>query len=457
MRPFIFVFLFLSYAAYQGSSQVAPGYQSMMDNAWIRFIYNKAKTPGPDQLISTYILSECYHCLDQLITNFSATDPSSNSNVSYMIFPTNYTGTFYIYANTTPVGTIGPYGQSLVSIDYDIDQNGNYTILVTDNYDSVTGDWKNLNIQVLTDVDGDNIWVPVFIAAAIFIGPTIAYNLFLYWRKKQKQTKVHEGAEYVSQDNSAHHLILNSRPNSVSPNNESPQQPEKPARKNMKERLQSLDTFRGTALAIMLFVNSGAGAYVQLDHSAWNGLHLADLVFPWFIWMMGVSMAISFASQRKRGASNRDMVTKAAIRTFKLAFFNMMMNGTKAADHLRIPGVLMRFAISYFVIALIVIYVPTRKSEKEGTSPYAFLTDHIYELIPIGVMLGLWLGLTFGLKVPGCPTGYIGPGGLIGDYGAYQNCTGGAAGYIDLQFLGLNHIYQHPTAQPIYLLSLIHI
>lgn len=42
--------------------------------------------------------------------------------------------------------------------------------------------------------------------------------------------------------------------------------------------------------------------------------------------------------------------------------------------------------------------------------------------------------------------GYLGPGG-IGDYGKYENCTGGAAKYIDMKIFGLNHIYQGPTCQ----------
>lgn len=57
--------------------------------------------------------------------------------------------------------------------------------------------------------------------------------------------------------------------------------------------------------------------------------------------------------------------------------------------------------------------------------------------------------LTFLLPVPGCPTGYLGPGGLA-DNSSYFNCTGGAAGYIDREVFSVNHIYQNPTSQKIY-------
>ena len=50
---------------------------------------------------------------------------------------------------------------------------------------------------------------------------------------------------------------------------------------NAKKRLRSLDTFRGISIALMIFVNDGAGGYHFLEHATWNGLHVADLAFPW--------------------------------------------------------------------------------------------------------------------------------------------------------------------------------
>ena len=63
-----------------------------------------------------------------------------------------------------------------------------------------------------------------------------------------------------------------------------------------KERLKSLDVFRGLCLVIMMFVNYGGGAYWYFAHSKWNGLTVADLVMPWFMFMMGVSFTFSLKS-----------------------------------------------------------------------------------------------------------------------------------------------------------------
>lgn len=62
-------------------------------------------------------------------------------------------------------------------------------------------------------------------------------------------------------------------------------------------RLCCLDTFRGLAIVTMIFANSGAGKYKWLEHATWNGLHSADLIFPSFLWIMGVCIPISIKSQ----------------------------------------------------------------------------------------------------------------------------------------------------------------
>jgi predicted acyltransferase len=61
------------------------------------------------------------------------------------------------------------------------------------------------------------------------------------------------------------------------------------------KRLVSLDVFRGLTVMLMIFVNNGAGneIFSQLKHSKWNGLTLTDLVFPFFLFIMGASCYLS--------------------------------------------------------------------------------------------------------------------------------------------------------------------
>lgn len=50
----------------------------------------------------------------------------------------------------------------------------------------------------------------------------------------------------------------------------------------------------------MIFVNDGAGGYEIIDHVSWNGLHVADVIFPWFLWVMGFCIPIAIASELKK-------------------------------------------------------------------------------------------------------------------------------------------------------------
>ena len=66
----------------------------------------------------------------------------------------------------------------------------------------------------------------------------------------------------------------------------------------IKKRLLSLDALRGITVAGMILVNNAGGkvSYAPLQHSAWNGLTPCDLVFPFFLFIMGISTYISFGA-----------------------------------------------------------------------------------------------------------------------------------------------------------------
>lgn len=55
----------------------------------------------------------------------------------------------------------------------------------------------------------------------------------------------------------------------------------------------------------MIFANYGSGGYAAFDHAIWNGLQLADVIFPWFMWIMGVCIPISASSILKKGISKK--------------------------------------------------------------------------------------------------------------------------------------------------------
>ncbi|KFP78689.1 Heparan-alpha-glucosaminide N-acetyltransferase, partial [Acanthisitta chloris] len=224
-----------------------------------------------------------------------------------------------------------------------------------------------------------------------------------------------------------------------------------------RQRLHSLDTFRGLSLIIMVFVNYGGGKYWFFKHESWNGLTVADLVFPWFVFIMGTSISLSLSSMMRWGSSKQKVLRKILWRSFVLILLGVIVVnpnyclGPLSWDNLRIPGVLQRLGFTYLVVAALELLFARAESGTWEAS-YPALQDilpHWPQWIFILMLEATWLCLTFLLPVPGCPRGYLGPGG-IGDFGNYPNCTGGAAGYIDRLLLGEKHMYQHPSSNVIY-------
>jgi heparan-alpha-glucosaminide N-acetyltransferase len=229
-----------------------------------------------------------------------------------------------------------------------------------------------------------------------------------------------------------------------------------PSRPQARRRLASLDTFRGFSLIIMIFVNYGGGGYWFFNHSHWNGLTVADLVFPWFVWIMGVSIVFSYKGRRRDPLWSR--LYQLLRRTVILFCLGIFLNNGFTLSHWRIPGVLQRFAISYFVVALTeLITSEVSRANKDCLIPrgrllsaFRDITANSVQWVVVAVLEFLWLVLTFLLHLPQpCPRGYLGPGGLS-DGGRYYNCTGGAAGEIDRWLFTDNHLYQNPTAKETY-------
>ena len=209
---------------------------------------------------------------------------------------------------------------------------------------------------------------------------------------------------------------------------------------NSKGRIRSVDTFRGIVVSIMIFVNSGGGGLPYFHHAAWNGFSFADLVLPWFLFAMGASLVLSLKSQLDRGTSKRRLLLVATRRSVAFIALGIALNGMKRA-----LGVLQRFGLTYIIVATAEIgLLPSDLELKRHIDDLArkslvleSLTMNGWQLAFSAALAATHSCVTFLLPVPGCPTGYLGPGGLHGG-GQYANCTGGAAGYIDRFVFGEN-------------------
>jgi Uncharacterized conserved protein len=86
-------------------------------------------------------------------------------------------------------------------------------------------------------------------------------------------------------------------------------------------RLESLDVFRGAAIAGMLLVNNAGDwnhVFAPLRHAGWHGCTATDLIFPFFLFTMGASMALSFEKRRASGASVSQLIAHVLRRSVLL-------------------------------------------------------------------------------------------------------------------------------------------
>lgn len=125
-------------------------------------------------------------------------------------------------------------------------------------------------------------------------------------------------------------------------------------------RLLSLDTFRGITVAAMILVNNPGDwghIYAPLGHAHWHGWTPTDLIFPFFLFIVGVS--ISYALQQKERAGLAGKIVKRSLILFSLGLF---LNLFPKFDFttVRIPGVLQRIALVYLACSLIYIKTDTR-------------------------------------------------------------------------------------------------
>lgn len=121
----------------------------------------------------------------------------------------------------------------------------------------------------------------------------------------------------------------------------------------LQERLVSLDVFRGITIALMIFMNNlGGTAYHVLQHAEWNGWTLADLVFPFFLFIVGVAISYSFANKLDSGYSRKKLFLRVVRRSIILFALGVFVNGFPYFNlsTIRIMGVLQRIALCYFLL-----------------------------------------------------------------------------------------------------------
>ncbi|XP_024007139.1 heparan-alpha-glucosaminide N-acetyltransferase isoform X4 [Eutrema salsugineum] len=227
-----------------------------------------------------------------------------------------------------------------------------------------------------------------------------------------------------------------------------------------KERLVSLDVFRGLTVALMILVDDVGGVFPAINHSPWDGVTLADFVMPFFLFIVGVSLAFAYKNLSCRYAATR----KALFRSFKLLLLGLFLQGGFIhglnslsygidVEKIRLMGILQRIAIAYLVAALCEIWL---KGNHNVSSELSMIKKYRFHWVVAFVITTIYLSLLYGLYVPDweyqistedqgstlttflnlkvkCGVrGHTGPG-----------CN--AVGMLDRMLLGIHHLYRKPV------------
>jgi len=196
-----------------------------------------------------------------------------------------------------------------------------------------------------------------------------------------------------------------------------------PANEQISGRLASLDAFRGATMALMILVNTpgdGRNVYAPLQHAEWNGWTPTDVVFPSFLWIVGVALTVSLGRRVAEGRPRAKLFAEALRRAAIIYVLGLVVYAYPGFDlsTQRLLGVLQRIAICYAVAAAI------------------YLTTQIRGQIVwiVSLLAAYWLLMTL-VPVPG-----YGPGRL--------DVEGNFAHYIDRIVLGSHNYMWTKTWDP---------
>ena len=185
-------------------------------------------------------------------------------------------------------------------------------------------------------------------------------------------------------------------------------------------RLLSLDLLRGLTVAGMILVNNGYGeTFEMLKHSKWNGMTPCDLVFPFFLFIMGISCYLSLSKTAFK--PTKAILFKVVKRTLLLFLIGLFINWFHYAvkgdffcfDHLRIWAVMQRIALCYFFVSL-----------------FALWCNHDYTLPVVVVLLSAYTLL------------------LIYGNGYAEDSSANVIAQVDLRLFGYEHLYHKSPVDP---------
>jgi predicted acyltransferase len=202
---------------------------------------------------------------------------------------------------------------------------------------------------------------------------------------------------------------------------------EAPAAVSVFRRLVSLDVFRGLTVAAMILVTDPetySAVYRPLLHASWNGATPTDMIFPSFLFIVGVSITLSFASRIERGANRSQLAWHVLRRGVIIFLLGLLVNGFPDYNlhTIRIPGVLQRIAVCYLSGAFLYLMTASNATTSQKR-------NSVFLSIFLAILATYW-GLLKFVTVPGFGAGRL-------------DSFGNLPAYIDRMVFGINHLWPY--------------
>ncbi|XP_022007303.1 heparan-alpha-glucosaminide N-acetyltransferase [Helianthus annuus] len=240
--------------------------------------------------------------------------------------------------------------------------------------------------------------------------------------------------------------------------NEQPNGGDNPLLKKKSKRVATLDAFRGLTIVLMILVDDAGGVYERMDHSPWNGCTLADFVLPFFLFIVGVAIALAL----KRVPNTKYAVKKIIIRTLKMLFWGIILQGGYShapydlnygvdMKKIRWCGILQRIALVYMVVALIETFTAKHRPTVIEPGYFSIFSAYRWQWLGGFIAFLVYMITTYALYVPdwsftihdddGKSETFTVVCGMRGHLGPACN----AVGYVDREVWGINHLYSLPV------------